>query len=31
MKIPVVLSVVHVAIDAEGVMTVDIDGVPRDV
>lgn len=30
MKIPVVLSVVHVAIDAEGVMTVDVDGVPRD-
>ena len=31
MKIPVVLSVVHVAIDADGVMTVDVDGVPRDV
>ncbi len=30
MKIPVVLSVLHVAIDAEGVMTVDVDGVPRD-
>lgn len=30
MKIPVVLSVVHVAIDAEGVLTVDVDGVPRD-
>ena len=30
MKVPVVLSVVHVAIDAEGVMTVDVDGVPRD-
>lgn len=30
MKIPVVLSVVRVAIDAEGVMTVDVNGVPRD-
>ncbi|WP_372733380.1 hypothetical protein [Nocardioides sp.] len=30
MKIPVVLSVVHVAIDAGGVMAVDVDGVPRD-
>jgi hypothetical protein len=30
MKIPVVLSVVHVAIDADGVMAVDVDGVPRD-
>ena len=30
MKIPVVLSVVHVAIDAHGVMAVDVDGVPRD-
>ena len=30
MRIPVVLSVVHVAIDAEGVMTVDVNGVPRD-
>lgn len=30
MKIPVVLSVVHVAVDAEGVLTVDVDGVPRD-
>ncbi|QBR91874.1 hypothetical protein [Nocardioides euryhalodurans] len=30
MKIPVVLSVVHVAIDADGVMTVDVDGVPRE-
>ncbi|GAA4823626.1 hypothetical protein ACFQ0K_16955 [Nocardioides caeni] len=30
MKIPVVLSVVHVAIDADGVMTVDVDGVTRD-
>lgn len=29
MKIPVVLSVVHVAIDLDGVMTVDVDGVPR--
>ena len=29
MKIPVVLSVVHVAIDADGVMAVDVDGVPR--
>jgi hypothetical protein len=28
MKIPVVLSVVHVAIDADGVLAVDIDGVP---
>ena len=28
MKIPVVLSVVHVAIDADGVMAVDVDGVP---
>ena len=30
MKIPVVLSVVHVAVDAEGVLTVDVDGVPRE-
>ena len=30
MKIPVVLSVVHVEIDADGVMAVDVDGVPRD-
>jgi hypothetical protein len=30
MKIPVVLSVVHVAIDADRVMAVDVDGVPRD-
>jgi hypothetical protein len=30
MKIPVVLSVVHVAIDADGVVAVDVDGVPRD-
>lgn len=30
MKIPVVLSVVHVAIDAEGVLAVDVDGVPLD-
>ena len=30
MKIPVVLSVVHVAIDADGVMAFDVDGVPRD-
>lgn len=30
MKIPVVLSVVHVAIDADGVLAVDVDGVPRD-
>src|SRR4029453_18889400 len=30
MKIPVVLSVVHVAIDADGVMAVDVEGVPRD-
>ena len=30
MKIPVVLSVVHVAVDADGVMAVDVDGVPRD-
>ena len=30
MKIPVVLSVVRVAIDADGAMTVDVDGVPRD-
>lgn len=30
MKIPVVLSVVHVAIDADGVMAVDVDGVTRD-
>lgn len=30
MKIPVVLSVVHVAIDADGVLAVDIDGVPRE-
>lgn len=30
MKVPVVLSVVHVAIDAGGVLTVDVDGVPRE-
>lgn len=30
MKIPVVLSVVHVAIDADGVVAVDVDGVPRE-
>ena len=30
MKIPVVLSVVHVVIDADGVMAVDVDGVRRD-
>lgn len=30
MKIPVVLNVVHVAIDADGVLAVDVDGVPRD-
>jgi len=30
MKIPVVLSVVHVAIDADGVLAVDVDGVPLD-
>jgi hypothetical protein len=30
MKIPIVLSVVHVAIDADGVLAVDVDGVPRD-
>jgi hypothetical protein len=30
MKIPVVLSVVHVAIDADGVLAVDLDGVPLD-
>lgn len=30
MKIPVVLSVVHIAIDAAGVMAVDVDGVPRE-
>jgi hypothetical protein len=30
MKIPVVLSVVHVAIDADGVMAVDVDGVTHD-
>ena len=29
MKIPVVLSVVHICIDADGVMTVDVDGVTR--
>ena len=29
MKIPVVLSVVHVAIDADGVLAVDVDGVPH--
>lgn len=28
MKIPIVLSVVHVAIDADGVLAVDVDGVP---
>lgn len=30
MRIPVVLSVVHVAIDSDGVMAVDVDGVPRE-
>lgn len=30
MRIPVVLSVVHVAIDADGVLAVDVDGVARD-
>src|SRR5690242_18198259 len=30
MKIPVVLSTVHVAIDPDGVLAVDVDGVPRD-
>lgn len=30
MRIPVVLSVVQVAIDADGVLAVDVDGVPRD-
>jgi hypothetical protein len=30
MRIPVVLTVVHVAIDADGVLAVDVDGVPRD-
>ena len=30
MKIPVVLSVVHVAIDADGVMAVNVDGAPRE-
>lgn len=30
MKIPVVLSAVHVAIDADGVLAVDVDGVARD-
>jgi hypothetical protein len=30
MRIPVVLSVVHVGIDADGVLAVDVDGVPRD-
>lgn len=30
MKIPVVLSVVHVAIGADGVLAIDVDGVPRD-
>lgn len=30
MKIPVVLSVVHVAIDTDGVLEVDVDGTPRD-
>lgn len=30
MKVPVVLSVVHVVIDAGGVMAVDVDGVPRE-
>jgi hypothetical protein len=29
MKVPVVLSVEHVAIDADGLLTFDIDGVPR--
>lgn len=30
MKIPVVLSVVRVVIDADGVVAIDVDGVPRD-
>jgi hypothetical protein len=30
MKIPVVLSTVHVAIDPDGALAVDVDGVPRD-
>ena len=30
MKIPVLLNVVHVAIDADGVLAVDVDGVSRD-
>lgn len=30
MKVPVVLSVVHVAIDADGLLAVDVDGVPLD-
>lgn len=30
MKIPVVLSVVHVIIDAAGVMSVDVDGAPHE-
>lgn len=30
MRIPVVLNVVHVAVDADGVLAVDVDGVPRD-
>lgn len=30
MRIPVVLSTVHVAIDADGVLAVNVDGVPRD-
>lgn len=30
MKVPVVLSIVHIDIDADGVIDVDADGVPRD-
>jgi hypothetical protein len=30
MKVPVVLNVVHVAIDSHGVLSVDVDGLPRD-
>lgn len=30
MKIPVVLSVVHVVVDADGAMHIDVDGMPRD-
>jgi hypothetical protein len=30
MRIPVVLSVVHVAIDADGVLEVDVDGTPHE-